>query len=82
MSDKALYVIDNKNDVVLNNHVANYKNRRLSLNDNDYWNGLLKRKILYFIQNYEKRSWKSWNYADYKSYRALKKKYPETTAPQ
>ncbi len=82
MSNKALYVIDNKNDMILNNHVANYKNRRLSLNDNDYWNGLLKRKILYFIQNYEKRSWKSWNYADYKSYRALKKKYPEITAPQ
>lgn len=77
LSDKALYVIYQNNNVILNNPAATYKKRvfgnNTDLNYNDNWNYELNNKINKFMKKYQKNSWKSWNLADYKSFKELSK---------
>lgn len=82
LSNKALYVIYENNEIILDNPAATYKKRAFGnnsdLNYNEGWNYELKTKIDKFLQNYPKNSWKSWNLADYKSYKELMKYNPKT----
>ncbi len=68
LSDKALYVIIEKNDIILQNGVGYITS---GLNSNDDWNASIIKRKEKFVKRYRIESWQSWNYADYKSYKRL-----------
>ncbi len=68
LSDKALYIVIENSEKIYSSpfYLTSYM-YDTSLKTTH------KNKVIHFIKNYEEKGWQSWNYADYKSYKELKR---------